>query len=100
MPTYMGEPEHLEQIKKEEEQEREFYAAQQERREAHELKVIQEKGKVASERLRMTHRADSRASIWITLFSIIPKTTLIIVTFILMLFKRQVPKEWIDYSSR
>lgn len=100
MPTYMGRPDDLEQIKKEEEKEREFYAKQQERKEAHELRIIQEKGKLASERLKMTHRADSRANIWITLFSIIPKTTLIISSFILILCKREIPKEWIDYSSR
>ena len=100
MPTFYQSEERLEQERMEGELERNFILQQQAQKEAHELLVIEEKGKVALERLRMTHRADSRANIWITLFSIIPKTTLIISSFILILCKREIPKEWIDYSSR
>lgn len=100
MPTYLGDEKQLEELKKEEEKEREFYAKQQERKEAHELEIVREKNKNASERLKIAHRANSRASVWITLFSIIPKTVLIICSFILILAKREVPKGWAEYCSR
>lgn len=100
MPTFYQSEERLEQEIREGELERSFALEVQARAEAQELLVIQEKGKVALERLRMTHRANSRASMWITFFSIIPKTVLIISCFWLVLFHRDIPKEWNEYISR
>lgn len=97
MPTYQGDPDQIEKIREEEEKEREFFAEQQERKQAHELQIVQEKNKNASERLKITHRATSRASIWITLFSILPKTVVIISSFWLIVFKKPVPKSWDEY---
>lgn len=100
MPTFYQSEERLEQERMEGELERNFILQQQAQKEAHELLVIAEKGKVASERLRMTHRANSRASIWMACFSIIPKSILIISAFWLIVLKREVPKSWNEFISR
>lgn len=100
MPTFYQSEERLEQEMREGELERSFALELQARAEAHELQVIAEKGKVAETRLKMTHRADSKARVWVSFFSIIPKTVLIISCFWLVLFHRDIPKEWNEYISR
>lgn len=97
MPTFHQSEERLEEERMEGELERSFLLTQQPQKEAHELLVIAEKGKLASERLRITHRANSRASMWIIFFSIIPKSILIISSFWLIVFRREVPKSWNEY---
>lgn len=101
MPVYHEEDlERLKQLREDEDKERDFVLQQLERKEAHEVVIIQEKGKVALERLRMTHKANSKASTWIALFSILPKALLIISSFWLIVIKREVPKSWNEYISR
>lgn len=97
MPTFYQSEERLEQEIREGELERDFLLRQQAQKEAHELQVIAERGKVAETRLKMTHKANSRASIWTTFFSILPKTVVIISSFWLIVFKKPVPKSWDEY---
>lgn len=64
-----------------------------------EIEMAKERGRLSIEKAKVTHRAEQRARIWVTCFEIIPKSLLIICSFTLILFKREVPKDWKDYLS-
>lgn len=100
MPTYREEdPEKIKQLRDEENAEREFLLEQLKSKKEHDLAMTREKNKSVSDGLKITHRATSRASIWRTLFTIIPKCILIFLWFWLIVLRREVPKSWGEFLS-
>lgn len=100
MPTYRRSDEEVERDIRLSDRERAYEMDLQVQKDVSAIEMARERGKISIEKAKVTHRAEQKARVWVTCFEIIPKTTLIICYFTLILFKREIPKDWKDYLSR
>ena len=100
MPTYRRSDEELERDIRLANEERMYNMDIMAQKSQAELEQLKEKGRVQIERAKITHKAEKRAGVWMTLLTIVPKCVLIISMFWLILFNKEVPESWHEYLGR
>jgi len=104
MPTFLQSEEQFERELRLSQEERTLQMEAQARKNESELQSIREKGAISIQKAKLTHKIDSRYKtierVGVALFTIIPKVVLIISSFWLIIFHREVPKSWNEFLSR
>jgi hypothetical protein len=97
MPTYKRSEDEVERDIRLADRERAYEMDLQVQRDVSAIEMAKEKGRIQIEKTKITHRAEQRSRVWITFFQIIPKSILIISSFWLIVFNKEVPEYWKEY---